>query len=193
MNQQMNALVFCENRNLYIRKPNGLEYTFENVDKPALGFEFDVVVYDDIECKIMEWQEGKSFEEQESVPLNDAEKELCEQYIANSEAPDDVNLQTQYCEKLNYAIREQHDEIANQYGFRDLQMVLVAGREGSNHPARGNARRVLEYIDNTHNVYYQIRDEIFATKEDLLKDFEHYMRQIPPAQMALGHTDLGQS
>ena len=69
----------------------------------------------------------------------------------------------------------------------------IAGREGSNHPARGNARRVLEYIDNTHNIYFQVRDEIFSTKEELLKDFEHYRRQIPAAQMATGHVDLGQS
>jgi len=193
MNQQMNALVFCENKNRYIRKPNGLEYTFENVDKPALGFEFDVVVYDDIEMKIMEWIPGKRFEDQEQVALNDMEKELCEQYISNSEAPEDINLQSQYAEKLNFVVREQHEEVAQLYGFRDLQMVLIAGREGSNHPARGNARRVLEYIDNTHNVYFQIRDEIFSTKEELLKDFEHYRRQIPAAAMATGHVDLGQS
>ena len=75
MNDIKNALVFCENRNLFIRKPNGLEYDFQNVDKPALGFEFDVVVYDDIEMKIMEWIPGKRFEDQEQVALNDMEKE----------------------------------------------------------------------------------------------------------------------
>ena len=53
-----NALVYCENRNLFIRKPNGLEYDFENVDKPALGFEFDVVVYDDMEVKILEYNQS---------------------------------------------------------------------------------------------------------------------------------------
>ena len=65
MNDMKNALVFCENRNLYVRKPNGLEYEFQNVDKPALGFEFDVVIYDDMEVKILKWDQNKNFDEQE--------------------------------------------------------------------------------------------------------------------------------
>ena len=48
----MNALIYCENGNLTIRKPNGLEWQHEQVDKPELGFEYDVLVYDDIECKV---------------------------------------------------------------------------------------------------------------------------------------------
>ena len=186
-----NALVYCENRNLFIRKPNGLEYDFENVDKPALGFEFDVVVYDDMEVKILEYNPSLRWEEQEIVELNDDEKEMCEQYIANSEPPEGINLHNQIADRLSNYIRGEHEECAMIYGFRDLQTVLIAGREGSNHPLRGNARRVLEYIDNTHNIFYNVTDEIFATKEDLLKDFDHYRRQIPQAQMATGHVDLG--
>ena len=34
----MNALIYCENGNLTIRKPNGLEWQHEQVDKPELGF-----------------------------------------------------------------------------------------------------------------------------------------------------------
>ena len=186
-----NALVFCENRNLFIRKPNGLEYEFDNVDKPALGFEFDVVVYDDMEIKILEYNPSLKWEEQEIVELNDSEKEMCEQYIANSEPPEGVNLHSQMAERLSHYCRNEHEECAMVYGFRDLQTVLIAGREGSNHPLRGNARRVLEYIDNTHTIFYNLTDEMFATKEDLLKDFDHYRRQIPKAQMATGHVDLG--
>lgn len=186
-----NALVFCENRNLFIRKPNGLEYEFENVDKPALGFEFDVVVYDDMEVKILEYNPSLRWEEQEIVELNDDEKEMCEQYISNSEPPEGINLHNQIADKLSNYIRNEHEECAMIYGFRDLQTVLISGREGSNHPLRGNARRVLEYIDNTHSIFYNLTDEIFATKEELLKDFDHYRRQIPQAQMATGHVDLG--
>ena len=32
----MNMLIYCENGNLTIRKPNGLEYTFENTDKQLI-------------------------------------------------------------------------------------------------------------------------------------------------------------
>lgn len=192
MNKEiMNALVFCENRNLYIRKPNGLEYEFDNVDKPALGFEFEVVIYDDIEIKILNWDKSKEFDQQEHIPLNTDEIEMIEQYISNSEPPEGVNLHNQYCTMLSKYIQQEHEAIAEIYGFSNLQIVIIAGREGSNHPLRGNARRVLEYIDNTHAIFYNITDEIFATKEDLLQDYDHYRRQIPPSNMATGHAELG--
>ena len=59
----MNMLIYCENGNLTIRKPNGLEWTFENTDRPDLGFDYDVLVYDDIEVKIMKWKENVLFDE----------------------------------------------------------------------------------------------------------------------------------
>ena len=63
----MNALIYCENGNLTIRKPNGLEWQHEQVDKPELGFEYDVLVYDDIECKVEKWVENVPLEEQEGM------------------------------------------------------------------------------------------------------------------------------
>ena len=39
-----NALIFTEDGNLFVRKSNGLEYEFQNVDRPELGFEYDVLV-----------------------------------------------------------------------------------------------------------------------------------------------------
>ena len=49
----MNAFIFTEDNNLHITKPNGLRFQFENVDKPNLGFEYDVVIYDKEEFKIL--------------------------------------------------------------------------------------------------------------------------------------------
>ena len=46
--------IYDEHGNLTIRKPNGLEYSFNNTDKPELGFEYQVIVYDDIEVKIVD-------------------------------------------------------------------------------------------------------------------------------------------
>ena len=46
----MNIFIYDEHGNLTIRKPNGLEYSFDNTDKPELGFEYQVIVYDDISC-----------------------------------------------------------------------------------------------------------------------------------------------
>ena len=42
----MNQLIYTENNNLHITKPNGLRYEYKNVEKPNLGFEFDVIIYD---------------------------------------------------------------------------------------------------------------------------------------------------
>ena len=95
MNEQRNALIFTEQGNLFIRKPNGLEYEFQNVDRPELGFEYDVVVYDDIEIKIMKWNSEVGFDMQEKTDLTDAEKQMIEQYIDNSEPPMGISLNGQ--------------------------------------------------------------------------------------------------
>ena len=58
----MNALIYCDFGNLFIRKPNGLEWSFENTDRPELGFAYDVLVYDDIEVKILKWEVDKPFD-----------------------------------------------------------------------------------------------------------------------------------
>ena len=83
----MNMLIYCENGNLTIRKPNGLEWTFENPDRPDLGFDYDVLVYDDIEVKIMKWKENVLFDDQEKITLADDEVDAIEQYIDNSAPP----------------------------------------------------------------------------------------------------------
>ena len=83
----MNMLIYCENGNLTIRKPNGLEWTFENTDRPDLGFDYDVLVYDDIEVKIMKWKENVLFDDQEKITLADDEVDAIEQYIDNSAPP----------------------------------------------------------------------------------------------------------
>ena len=63
----MNQLIYTEDNNLHVTKPNGLRYQYENVEKPNLGFEFDVVIYDmqEGEYKIVNYNDDISFEEQE--------------------------------------------------------------------------------------------------------------------------------
>ena len=88
----MNMLIYDENSILRIRKPNGLEFSFENTDRPDLGFEFDVLIYDDIEVKILKWEDGKSFDQQTKDPLTETDKDSIETYIENSEPPMGSNL-----------------------------------------------------------------------------------------------------
>ena len=181
----MNMLIYCENGNLTIRKPNGLEWTYENTDRPELGFKYDVLVYDDIEVKIMKWQEGIPFENQEKVTLADDEVDAIETYIENSAPPEHVNLNNQYSENLVNMCNNYCAEQVSMYGFTDVIECIAAGREGSNHPLRSDARRVLEYYDAVWNVYVNVANEIKETREDLLLDFETYSNQLPRPQQAL--------
>ena len=174
-----NALIFTEENNLFVRKPNGLEYEFNNVDSPELGFDYDVLVYDDIEVKITDWNREVNFDEQDRIPLTDAEKEMCEQYIENSEPPMGTSLNNQVMNKLNQMVGNYLSECVDMHGFNDLGEVTFAGREGSNHPHRSNARRVMEYGDAVYNILDQVCAEVMATREDSLKDQEQYEQHIP--------------
>jgi len=175
----MNMFIYDESGNLIIRKPNGLEYRFDNTDKPELGFEYDVIVYDDIEVKILQWKDGVDWQEQEQIKLTAEECDAIETYIANSEPPSDVNLNTQYLNNLNHACKEFINTQCSDTGFNDLMEVVYAGREGSNHPYRSDARDVLEYADVVWQTYVGVADEIKMTREDTLKPYEDYISAIP--------------
>jgi len=175
----MNALIYTEESKLIVRKPNGLQYDFENVDRPELGFDFDVLVYDDIEVKILEWKEDLDFNDQDKVALTDEEKGEIERYIENSEPPLGYNLNTQYVNKLEEIVYSNIGVVANHYDFPSLFEAVYAGREGSNHPFRANARRVLEFADTSWRVYSQVSIEINQTREDTLKSFEDYAQAFP--------------
>tara|TARA_B100001996_G_scaffold339164_1_gene292008 strand:+ start:359 stop:928 length:570 start_codon:yes stop_codon:yes gene_type:complete len=174
-----NALVFTEDNNLFVRKPNGLEYEFQNVDKPELGFDFEVLIYDDIEVKVMKWNREVGFDMQEQTELSDAEKEMVEQYIENSEPPLGTNLNNQIMSRLNDQVGDYLKETIDMHGFSDLGEVTFAGREGSNHPFRSNARRVMEYGDAIYSILDQICAEIKVTREDSLKEHDEYAMHIP--------------
>ena len=79
----MNALIYTEDQKLIVRKPNGLQYDFENTDQPELGFDYDVLVYDDIEIVIEKWDDNKCFDDQIKRELTLAEKDIIENYIEN--------------------------------------------------------------------------------------------------------------
>ena len=181
----MNMLIYCENGHLTIRKPNGLEWRHDNVDRPNLGFEYDVLIYDDIEVKIREWKDRVEFEEQEKVSLTDVEIDAIETYIDNSVPTSDVTLQNQYSQQINNVGRNYIEQQINSYGFETLTDVMAAGRDGSNHPLRSDARRVLEYYDVLWNIYVNVMNEVQSTREDLLPDVETFINRFPRPQNAL--------
>tara|TARA_A200000159_G_scaffold131226_1_gene128270 strand:+ start:27 stop:590 length:564 start_codon:yes stop_codon:yes gene_type:complete len=176
----MNALIYTESGKLIIRKPNGLEWEYENVDQPELGFDYEVLVYDDIEVKILKWNdEIRDFEGQEKSILTDEDKRSIELYIENSEPPLGYNLNTQYVNRLEQTIAGYTQATSELYGMIDLYYATYAGREGSNHPRRADARRVLEYCDTAYSCFSQIAQEIMSTREDTLKHYDDYLSTIP--------------
>lgn len=178
-----NCFIYTEESKLIIRKPSGLQYEFDNVDKPELGFDYDVIVYDDIELKVIKWDNSKScFDEQVQTPLSPSDMDAIENYIEHSEPPMGVTLSNQYCEDITNFCTEQVNITCDCSGFDNLTEVLIAGREGSNHPQRSIARSVLEFCDAIASVSEQVQMDIQSTREDHLKDLEEYMSYIPRAQ-----------
>jgi hypothetical protein len=181
-----NCFIYTEESKLIIRKPNGLEYEFDNVDKPELGFDYDVIVYDDIEVKILNWDDAKGgFDSQEHIPLNASDMDAIENYIEHSEPPMGVSLSNQYCQRITEFCVEQCDNTCEVSGFDNLTEVLIAGREGSNHPQRSNARSVLEFCDAIASISEQLQMDIQSTREDHLKSLDEYISFIPKAQVAI--------
>ena len=175
----MNMLIYDNDGNLIIRQNNGLEYRFDNTDKPNLGFEYDVLVYDDVEVKILNWKDGVDFKDQEQITLNSEECDAIETYILNSEPPADVNLNSQYLTNLNVVCKQYIQSQCEDVGFATFEEVIYAGRTGSNHPFRSDARGVMEYADVVWNTYLSVVDEIKVTKEDVLKPYQDYVAAIP--------------
>ena len=95
---------------------------------PELGFEYDVLIYDDIECKIEKWEEGQPLEAQERLPLTEAEKDAVESYIENAEPPIGVSLNQQYCQRLNDVARNNTIQQCERYGFDDMIEVLLPAK-----------------------------------------------------------------
>lgn len=182
----MNAFIYCEFGNLFIRKPNGLEWRHEQVDRPELGFEYEVIIFDDIEVKIEKWKEGEDLDSQDKLPLSEAEKDAIESYIDNSEPPNGISLNQQYVGRVADVARNNVGQQTHKHGFDDMVEVLYAAREGSAHPHRSNARRILEYADAVYNIAEGVYREISITREDTLKPLEDYLLQLPPPSEMTG-------
>ena len=107
----MNALIFTENNDLKITKTNGLRYEFNNVDKPSLGFDFDIIVYDgDEHWRIEKFDDSQDFETHERIDLTDEEmvqiipKELMQDWSWNVQMQQHM-LQNSWFRKLKLHLK----------------------------------------------------------------------------------------
>ena len=85
------------------------------------------------------------FNEQEKSVLEDSERDAIEEFINQSEPPNGMCLNNQFMSDIENVTRDRINECADCYRFENLNECVYAGREGSNHPFRSEARRVLEF------------------------------------------------
>ena len=175
----MNKLIFDEMGNLHITKSNGLRYEITQCDKPNLGFDYDFLVYDDDEFKIVSLDPDKDIGSQLREPLSDTEKDAIEDYIKSSVPPAGYNLNQQYVHDIKNTCYEYSDQMLHSNNFENLTEALYAAREGSNHPHRGVARQCLEFSDACWSQFEMVSNQIQQTREDNLNTFDYYRASIP--------------
>ena len=131
------------------------------------------------EYKIVNYNDEIPFEEQERTALDDSEMDAIEQFINQSEPPTGVCLNNQFMMDIESSTRERINDCSNHYRFENFTECVYAGRDGSNHPYRSEARRVMEFADAIWSICFSTQEEIMATREDHLKPFDEYLVVLP--------------
>ena len=182
------ALIYDAQNTLVIVKETGLRIVYQNVDKPELGFEYEGLVYDQDEFKILEVNPS-NWDASEKHPLTDSERDKIEKFIDDAEAPDGTNLNNQYIDDLYDVVAKNIYQLCIEMRIENLYEATYIGREDSNHPYRSDARRVLEFADSSYSILEQVVGTITRTREDQLKDFDDYcddLLQLPRVEQFQG-------
>ena len=169
-------LVYDTDNVLHITNDKGLRWNYDKTQKPQFGFEYDCLFYN-------------PFENEQMFILNDEEHLLSdesiqeiEEYIKLCDPPSQINLQNQYIEDLDDEVENRIGHLlaeASVVGFNNTSSLVIASREMSNDPRRQIGRRVLDWMDFLNGVNYRTKEELRATLETDLKDFDHYLDQLP--------------
>ena len=169
-------LVYDDENVLHITNDKGLRWNYDKTQKPQFGFEYDCLFYN-------------PFENEQIFILNDEEHLLSdesiqeiEEYIKLCDPPSQINLQNQYIEDLDDEVESRIGHLlaeASVVGFNNTSSLVIASREMSNDPRRQIGRRVLDWMDFLNGVNYRTKEELRATLETDLKDFDHYLDQLP--------------
>ena len=169
-------LVYDTDNVLHITNDKGLRWNYDKTQKPQFGFEYDCLFYN-------------PFENEQMFILNDEEHLLSdesiqeiEEYIKLCDPPSQINLQNQYIEDLDDEVENRIGHLlaeASVVGFNNTSSLVIASREMSNDPRRQIGRRVLDWIDFLNGVNYRTKEELRATLETDLQDFDHYLDQLP--------------
>jgi len=175
----MIAFIYTQDNILRLRDQRGLKWEYDGADAPDLGFEYDYLIYDDQKIKVIleRDKDGNPTGEEKITDLNNEEIDAVENYVMSSEPPADITLNLQYAHDLFDATHMNINEMCNRMRFPNIYEALTAGREGSNHPFRSDARRCLEFFDQAWQIYEQLKVQIMSAPEDQLHPFDHYIRE----------------
>ena len=114
--------------------------------------------------------------------MNEEAQAECEEYIKLCEPPLNLTMSSQFIEDLRENVEQRKMQCADNLGFfkfSDLTEIMVAAREGSNDPRRQIARRYLDWCDFLVGTAYRICEELNATLDEDLQDFDTYLQQLP--------------
>lgn len=174
----MIAFIYDQDNSLKLRDSRGLKWEYQQADAPQLGFDYDFLVYDDQKIKIILEKDKEGNVTGENITdLTNDEIDAIENYVMGAEPPEGTTLNNQYANDLFDATNNHINEMCHRMRFPNIHEVMVAGREGSNHPFRSNARRVLEFYDQAWQIFEQLKNQIMSAPEDQLHEFEYYIRE----------------
>ena len=169
-------LVYDHDNVLHITNEKGLRWNYDKTDKPSFGFDFDYLFYVPHEGLFEFELNGKT------EPMNKEAQAECEEYIKLCEPPLNLTMSSQYIQDLQQSVEERKQSCADNLGFfkfANLTEIMVAAREGSNDPRRQIARRYLDWNDFLVGTAYRICEELNATRDEDLQQFDVYNNQLP--------------
>ena len=169
-------LVYDHDNVLHITNDKGLRWNYDKADKPTLGFDYDFLFYVPIDDCFEFELNG------ESEPLNEEAQAEIVEYIKLCEPPLNLTMAKQYIDDIQDSVNGRRRKAFENLGFfkfDNMTEIMIAGREGSNDPRRQIARRFLDWNDYLVGVAYRICEELNATFDEDLKDFDTYQSQLP--------------
>tara|TARA_B100000965_G_scaffold403778_1_gene432788 strand:- start:778 stop:1410 length:633 start_codon:yes stop_codon:yes gene_type:complete len=169
-------LVYDHDNVLHITNEKGLRWNYDRADKPQFGFDYDYLFYVPVDDTYEFELNG------EKEPLNEEAQEEVKEYIKLCEPPLELTMSKQFIEDIQDQVRGRQRRAMENLGFFEFENtveIMIAGREGSNDPRRQIARRFLDWNDFLIGTAYRICEEINATVDEDLKEFDDYCNEIP--------------
>jgi|TARA_B000000609_G_scaffold111364_1_gene86156 hypothetical protein len=169
-------LVYDHDNVLHITNERGLRWNYDKADKPSFGFDYDFIFYVPFDDSF-EYELNRKVEK-----LSEENIAEIEEYIKLCEPPLELTMAKQYSDDIQESVKNRRTigfERLGFFKFDNMTEILIASREGSNDPRRQIARRFLDWNDFLVGTAYRICEELNATLDEDLQDFDTYLQQLP--------------